>query len=337
MALSIGVIIYNLFANYRQKEYLKKYEIFKNGVTAYLGGNLSKDALHELVLENQEYLIELLAQLTQATSKANRHQLIDLLVACESTSVIDKELHQLQFGNWHERLNAATYLPFIAHAKTIEKPLLASLEDEFLDVRIAAANSLAQLGVIEAIHPILAHLAIEGAWPVQRLIEILSQFDIHAIPHLKSYITEPQASQPGRQIAIAVLGLIKDEASVSFLVSLCTDGDVDIRVWLYRSLGQLGYTSALPQLLMGMEDIAWEVRATCAKSLKHFEGEQSISALQKGISDPVWFVRLNCATSLIAMGMPGRLALEKLHDSPDHFVRDMSQMVLSQNINKEML
>ena len=334
IALSMGVVFYNLFANYRQKQYRVQYELLKSGITAYLKGDIAKSTLKGLVLVHQECLTSVLAQVAQTASKADRHKLIDILVECESTVVVDKELRQLNVGNWHERLNAATYLPFIAHIETIKEPLLSALKDEFLDVRIAAANSLAQLGVVAAIKPILINLALEGTWPVQRLIEIIGQFDVDAIPHLKAYLEDSHASHPGRQVAIASLGIIKGEASVAFLKKLSNDESVDIRVWVYRSLGQLEYPSALPALLIGIKDSAWEVRATCAKALKHFAGEQSIDSLQKGMGDSVWWVRLNCATSLMAMGAPGKLALEKMNHSPDQFVRDMSQMTLSQNTNK---
>ena len=337
MALSIGVIIYNLFANHRQKQYFKKYEYLKSGIIAYLKDEINKDALRDLVLANQECLTSLLAQIAQTASKADRQKLIDILVECESTEIVDKELSQLKQGNWHERLNAAIYLPFIAHAKLIEQPLLGALKDEFLDVRIAAANSLAELGMTEAILPILGNLALEGTWPVQRLIEIIGQFDIDAIPYLKAYLEDPHAGHPGRQVAIACLGIIKDRESVPFLQKLSKNESVDIRIWVFRALGQLEYETALESLLIGIQDEAWEVRAACAKALKHFASERSIDSLQKGMCDSVWWVRLNCATSLIAMGAPGKLALEKLHDSPDPFVRDMSQMVLSQNTNKGLI
>ncbi len=337
MLLSIGVIFYNLVANYQEKKYLIKRDLLKEGITAYLKREMNKDGLKALVLANQKYLISLLAQIAQTATKSDRHRLIDILVECESTAIVDKELHQLNVGNWHDRLNAVTYLPFIAHAKTIETPLLSALKDEFLDVRIAAANSLAQLGMVGAIKPILINLAVDGTWPVQRLIEIVGQFDVDAITYLTAYLEDPHASYSGKQVAIASLGIIKDETSVAFLKKLSNDESVDIRVWVYRSMGQLGYESALAPLLLGMKDEAWEVRATCSKALKHFAGRQSIDSLQKGMSDSVWWVRLNCATSLIAMGVPGKLALEKLHDSPDQFVRDMSQMVLSQNASKGMV
>jgi HEAT repeat protein len=227
-----------------------------------------------------------------------------------------------------------TYLPFIAPARLIYQPLLHGLEDEYLDVRLAAALSLSGLNDPLAIRPILASLALQGAWPIERLIEIILRFDDRAVPTLMKYLGNPSASESGIQVVIAVLGHKKARASVSILIPFTSHGNLEIRVETYRALGLIGDESTLPMILGGMLDDQWEVRAICSKALKRFPGTASINMLQLGLTDKVWWVRFNCASSLASLGNNGKEALLHSLQSPDRFAREISQMILDRSLPK---
>lgn len=333
--LSVAVIFYNLYANHRQKKISLSRELLKNSIESYLSGNLSAAALEKIILSQRGALVSILAQMGASANPDYRARLLALIPECHCEFVINEELERLKSSNWLDRLNAMTYLPFIAPASIVTKPLLHGLEDEYLDVRLAAALSLSELGDPSSIKPIFTSLALQGSWPIERLIEIIQGFDDRAIPILIQYLNDPAASESGIQVAIAVLGHKKASSSISSLTQFITHSNLEIRVEAYRALGLIGDVSTLPSILSGMLDDQWEVRAICAKALKHFPGALGISALQIGLTDKAWWVRFNCASSLGALGADGRGALLQSLESPDRFAREISQMILDQSHAKE--
>ena len=333
-ALSVVVIFYNLYANYRQKKISLSRAWLKNCIESYLHGNLSATALQKLILSQKSELVGVLAQMGESENPVYRARLLSVIPECHFEFVIEDELLRLKSSNWLDRLNAMTYLPFIAPARLIHQPLLHGLEDEYLDVRLAAALSLSGLNDPVAIRPILASLALQGAWPIERLIEIILRFDDRAVPTLMKYLGNPSASESGIQVVIAVLGHKKARASVSILIPFTSHGNLEIRVETYRALGLIGDESTLPMILGGMLDDQWEVRAICSKALKRFPGTASINMLQLGLTDKVWWVRFNCASSLASLGNNGKEALLHSLQSPDRFAREISQMILDRSLPK---
>lgn len=332
--LSVAVIFYNLYANHRQKKISLGRELLKKGIESYLSGNLSATALEKIILSQRGALVSILAQMGESANPEYRARLLAVIPECHCEFVIKEELERLKSSNWLDRLNAMTYLPFIAPASVVTQPLLRGLEDEYLDVRLAAALSLSELDDPASIEPILASLALQGSWPIERLIEIIFRFDDRAIPTLIRYLSNPNVSESGAQVAIAVLGHKKANASISALTQFISHSNLEVRVEAYRSLGLIGGIGVLPILLGGMLDEQWEVRAISSKALGHFSGTACINALQLGLTDKVWWVRFNCATSLGALGVDGKQALQHSLKSPDRFAREISQMILDRSLPK---
>ena len=334
-ALSVAVIFYNLYANHRQKKISLSREWLKNCIESYLSGKLSAAALKERLLFQRNELVGVIAQMSASANPEYRARFLAVIPECHCEFVISNELERLKSSHWLNRLNAMTYLPFIAPASIVTKPLLHGLEDEYLDVRLAAALSLSELDDPSSIRPILASLALQGSWPIERLIEIILRFDDRAIPILIEYLNDPAASESGIQVAIAVLGHKKADSSIAAMSQFTSHTNLEIRVESYRALGSIGDASALPMILGGMLDEKWEVRAVCAKTLKHFPGTEAINALQLGLTDQVWWVRFNCASSLGSLGNDGKEALLQNLANPDRFAREISQMILDRSHAKE--
>lgn len=329
--LSVLVIFYNIYANYRQKKIALSREWLKNCIESYLSSNLSAFALEKLILSQRGELVGVLAQMSVSANPEYQARLLAVIPECHCEFVISDELERLNSGHWLDRLNAMTYLPFIAPASITIQPLLHGLEDEYLDVRLAAALSLSELDDPASIRPILDSLALQGSWPIERLIEIIIRFDDRAIPILVQYLSDPLASESGIQVVIAVLGHKRVGSSIITLTQFTSHTNLEIRVEAYRALGLMGDARALPMLLGGMLDDQWEVRAVSAKALKHFPEAVVITALQSGLTDKVWWVRFNCASSLGTLGKNGREALLHSLQSHDRFAREISQMILDRS------
>ncbi|MBU3626325.1 HEAT repeat domain-containing protein [Polynucleobacter sp. JS-Safj-400b-B2] len=329
--LSVAVIFYNLYANYRQKRIALSREWLKNCIESYLHGNLSANALQKLIHSQNAELVGVLAQMGESANPVYRARLLSVIPECHCEFIISKELYRLKSTSWLDRFNVMTYLPFITSAEIATQPLLHGLGDEYLDVRIAAAQSLSELDDPSSIRPILASLALQGSWPIKRLIEIILRFDDRAIPILVQYLKDPAASESGIQVAIAVLGYKKASSSISTLTQLTSHINLEIRIETYGALGSIEDASAFPMILGGMLDDRWEIRSASAKALGYFPGAVSISALQRGLTDRVWWVRFNCASSLGDLGVDGKEALLQSLKSPDRFAREISQMILDRS------
>ena len=334
ISLSVAVIFYNLYANYRQKKITLSREWLKTCIESYLSSNLSAIALEKLILSQRSELVGVLAQMSASENPEYKARLLLVIPECHCEFIVSDELKRLNSSHWLDRLNAMTYLPFIAPVSIATQPLLHGLEDEYLDVRLAAALSLSELDDPGSIRPILDSLALQGSWPMERLIEIIMRFDDRAIPILVQYLNDPLASESGIQVVIAVLGHKRVGSSITVLTQFTSHANLEIRVEAYRALGLIGDTRALPLLLGGMLDDQWEVRAVSAKALKRFPGAVVINALLSGLTDKVWWVRFNCASSLGALGINGREALLHSLQSPDQFAREISQMILDRSHTK---
>lgn len=276
----------------------------------------------------------MLAQMGQAAHPKDRVRITRIISECQCDFLIHDELKKLNSRQWHERMNAIAYLPFIAPAELIAKSILHALKDEFLDIRLAAALSLAEIGNPSAIDEILNALAVQGNWPVQRLIEIIEYFDDRAIPYLEKYLETPTKNEAALQVVIAVLGRKLSKSSISKLLPYSQAPNLETRIAVYRALGEIGGDLGLPCLMKGLKDSRWEIRAASAKALKSFSRKEVISSLQQGLTDSAWWVRFNCATTLSQLGLGGIEALEESSNSPDRFAADVSRMILDRNLAK---
>ena len=92
----------------------------------------------------------------------------------------------------------------------------------------------------------------------------------------------------------------------------------------------IGDPRAAPDLIRGLADPAWPVRAMAAKALGLLAGTEGIGALEQALSDREWWVRTNAAEALRQKGGPGHRALVRLLDGADSYAAQKAAWMLQE-------
>lgn len=211
--------------------------------------------------------------------------------------------------------------------------LRTALQDPDLDVRLAAAQALAQRGDAGATLPILEALALPGTWPLQRATEILVTLGSGAIEPLRAYLRTRSTEEPdpGIAVALSVLGLLEARQAATDTMRFLRHIDADVRVAAVRALGGMGDPGSSSALCERLRDPAWEVRSIAAKALGQIGEPTCVSGLGEALSDSAWWVRFNAAQALYEIAPQGRDALESAaREHQDAFARDISRQILQE-------
>ena len=249
-----------------------------------------------------------------------------------------EELRDLDKRDIGRRIRAANHLGYIG-GKAAVSALLAALQDEQLEVRLAAAQSLVQMGHVDAVLPILEALTLPGRWAQQRATELLYRMGPAAVPALQQFLAnrDAQATAGMRVVAIHVIGMLSALAAPSSICDSLASDDCEIRVAAARALGGIGDPAVIGRLIDALDDSAWEVRSQVAKSLGKLalgnsRGDAVTPALERALSDSAWWVRYNAAQALAELGASGLNTLQRaLTVQTDPFARDISRQMLQEH------
>ncbi|HXG27379.1 MAG TPA: HEAT repeat domain-containing protein [Nevskiales bacterium] len=274
-----------------------------------------------------------LSVLIDTASRLPRPARMKLRVFFDHFQFVQSEITALQSRRWALRVRAASRLGYMSHDLAVPALVLA-LNDEMLDVRLAAAHALAQLGAVHTVRAILGALALPAAWPLQRAAEILYEMGDELTSPLLEFLDQkdPQKPDAAMVVAVRVLGMLRASRAVPRLSGFLGSPDLELRLSSAKALGQMGDTQVVPALVAALEDPAWEVRSAAAQALGRLGGRGAIPALVKALADPAWWVRFNAAESLYQAGDEGRAGLKAaVGGHSDGFARDISRQVLEEH------
>jgi HEAT repeat protein len=328
LALSIGTIFMNIYSLHRQKTFQKKRNSLIKSIDNYLNEETTGNAVRPNIQGNDELWLGVVSQIAAGADSARRAKLIQLFHDFDMSYIPQNQIDNLRSKNITLRQRAATLLPFIADSDRIVEPLLNTLEDEMLDVRLAAARALGEIRCIAAIPAIINNLALPGNWPIQRVIEVINQMGKGSVKQLISYLHTPNISQSGQIIAIAGLGIHRGVEALPLIENLLNHGSLEVRIQCAKTLGMIGDKHARVVLCQAMMDDAWELRAASAHALGELGDEAGIEQLNSGLRDQNWWVRLNSANALYEIGGGGINALKLALGNSDRFACDISKLVL---------
>lgn len=296
----------------------------------YLAGRESVEAvLHELK-RDREMALECLVETASGLPASERLRLHPFF---EPFKFEEKLLDEVRGRNWVKCIHAATRLGFTGNRENVPA-LLQALSDDMLDVRLAAARALAQLGATEAVAPILHFLAIPGTLPQQNTTEIIYGMGQVAIDPLLAFLRgnkgNAEASELG--VAVRVLGLLKANEAAPEIVTLLNHPDSEVRLNSARALGLIGTQRAVVALCQRVSDAVWEVRSSAVQALGRIKDAMSIPILTRALGDQAWWVRFNAAQALFELGGAGIDALKNtMTIHPDAFARDISRQIMEEH------
>lgn len=328
--LSVGLVLFHALSTRRERRTQERRLCLRESLVAYLEGKADEEGLKAELLHDRDLLVSAIEQLAEEVDSAQRAKLEGLFQLFGMGRLLEMELENLSHGSWPKRMRAATRLAYMGSREEVVPHLLAALEDDMLDVRLAAAHSLAKLEALDAVVPILRHLILPAQWPIQRVTEILYDMGDAVAPRLLDYLDDPDAQDAGKAAAIRTLGMRRATGAVAAVVRHLSNPDIEVRVQSAKALGEIGDAQAAPALQQAMHDPAWEVRAVAANALGQLRDEAALAVLATSLADSAWWVRFNAAHALAQLGTLGTEALGRALVHTDSFVRDISRQVLEE-------
>ena len=333
IVLAIAVVMLSLFAmatralsNRRESRIDRQREDFMAAIRRYVAGDTGLQATARAAPHRKD--VALGAVLSVAADAppgqfAALHDLADYL------GLAQREIAALGHHDWARRAHAATRLGILRYAGASDA-LVGALDDRLLDVRLAAARSLAQLKAADAIPAIVASLALPAAWPLQRCAEILVEMGAPGVEPMLALLHREALDAPGTAAVVKALGVLRARHAGPALVKLLKNPDREIRLSSAKALGQIGVPAATPALREALGDPEWPVRSAAAVALGALGDASAVPAIAGRLADGAWWVRFNAAQALYRLDGAGELrAAGRSHADP--FARDISRKVLEES------
>jgi hypothetical protein len=330
VSLSVSVVLGRLIVDWRRERRGALRARMSERLAGLLAAELGEDEAIAALAQDRAAALDALVRTASALGPGERARLAPLF---GHFGFVAQETAALRQRNWSHRLRAAANLGVMGEP-AVAPALLRALDDEMLDVRLAAARSLAQLPAPEAVEPILRALALPAELPLKLAADVLAEFGDAAVEPLLAFLGEhgEGADWPATAVVITVLGLCRATAAVPMLIATLANLEPELRVNAARALGLIGSAQALAALGERTLDPVWQVRNAAAQALGHIGDAQAVPVLAGLLRDGAWWVRFNAAEALFRLGRPGRESLrEALALNPDPFARDISRQVLEQH------
>lgn len=328
--LSILAVLVRYLSDSRQARIHRTRIRMKAAIDRYLTkGSKTKDLFPELE-QDKDTALGVLIDVASRLSLPGRARLKPVFSHFQFGKT---ELADLQSRQWSVRVRAATRLGYMDHEDAVPA-LINNLDDEMLDVRLAAARALAHLGAVQATRPILRALALPGDWPLQRCAEILTEMGPTVADPLLAFLAEKDAEDKDASILVAlrVLGMMQEHRATPNFFKFLQSPDNEIRLAATKALGLAANPHFVGELCTLLTDSAWEVRSAAALALGKTGSDLAIAPLTKALADSAWWVRFNAANSLHALGKPGIKVLSSSSTShTDKFARDISRQILEES------
>lgn len=307
----------------RREEYRRR---VMTRLCAYLAGEEGREPLLAQLAKERPLALELLMEQSELLGADGREKLRPIF---SGLSFLQGELLRLDSKRWSSRLRAAEHLGYLGEESSVT-PLKTALMDPVLDVRLAAAHSLARIGCGDAVVPIIRALDLPREISQRRIAEILALLGPKAEKPLLDILGDRSFGGSALCIAARTAGLIRLHGAVPLLEALLDHPSEEVRLNAVRTLGSLKPSPPPVDAIVRLsEDPSWEVRSAVMHTLGRLGDRGSIPTLLEGLGDPDWWVRHHAADSLLLLGTPGLEALRDASEKhPDAYARDLCREVL---------
>ena len=295
----------------------------------FLAHRTTQDDVAARLRPQRDIACDVLLEMAGTMPRADRDRLRALY---DGLGLQQRDLGQLRQRSPLGRASAANRLGFLGGG-TAAAALRTLLEDPDLDVRLAAAQALAELGDAEAAPLILSAIVLRGEWPLRRGTEILMALGPAVVPPLRGFLRGASAEgTPGDVVAINVLGLLEARSALPELLPCLRHPNLELRVAGAKALGAIGGPEAIAALVPALADAQWEVRSMAAKALGRLRDADAAGPLHASLTDAAWWVRYNAAQALYDIGERGIGLLQAAStDHADRFARDISRQMLEEH------
>jgi HEAT repeat protein len=218
---------------------------------------------------------------------------------------------QLEKGNGAERIHAAEMLSALRSDGAVASLLSALDRDRSLEVRIAVAIALCDLGSLPPLGIALRKIGAAGQRS-RRLIELFRHFPPARLDELADHAARLDTMPFIRAAAISALASAGGFRFVDLFARLVSDASPEVAAAALRALGLTGHANAPIILASAMANGDWEVRAAAADSAGRLGLSELAVPLSRLMEDDVWTVRYAAANALRSSGQPGERLLREI-------------------------
>jgi HEAT repeat protein len=226
----------------------------------------------------------------------------------ERRGVTAQAIHDTRSHRPAVRAQAAEILGQLRHEPAVPE-LCRLLRDRNRDVRQVATRALGRIGDSAAVLPLMETLGSDRPVPKHITAQAVFRLGPSAVPALAAAVDHVD---PGvREVAIETLGMAGGYEAAPGIIRALRDDDVaDVRVRAARALGTLGLPSAVEPLLEVTRAGEPAVREAAVHALGGLGSAAVVLRMRELLSDPAYQVGRAAAQSLLALGPPGREALD---------------------------
>lgn len=152
--------------------------------------------------------------------------------------------------------------------------------------------------------------------------------------HLRKLLASDQLKGLEEKLALEALGDVQLPSEIPQIATLVAKylkaEDGELRASAVRVLGKHRCDAFRPEMLAGLRDTVWFVRAAAARALEVMGADGAVDeALGAALTDREWWVRANAARALSRRGEAGLQRLARTLDTKDTYARDAALSALS--------
>ena len=250
-------------------------------------------------------LLKLLLEGAENVSGEMTARLVDVF---ERYGFVRDAIRRLRSPRWWIRAEAAYQLG-VMKSSTAVPALEEALQGSTVSVSTMASRALAGIQGMNAFPAIITHVKDASRWASHDMADIL----IAMGPDICAPLSErlETLSIEGQRMAIDILGYFHKPEMGASLLRFVNSPDLEIRARSVKALGAIGDLTALPQLLIRLEDAAWQVRLLTCIALGTLEDPSTVPDLVRRLRDRKLRVRVAAAQTLLRLGAEGKEALQE--------------------------
>lgn len=244
-----------------------------------------------------------------------RDRLVALL---ETQGYVDATLRMLKKRSPFVRARAASLLGGMHSLRAIPALSETFLRDPSQEVRIVAAEALAEFGDAPSIDLLLHAVRQPTRYQEVRIAAALARLGSTVILPLEEALADPEERIV--RFALDILMEIGAVTDLERIYPLLEHRSPEIRARAAELLGVAGAVDAIDRLVFASRDRQWFVRLRIVKALMHLgipdteDGRRRYyAALEHLLYDDWWYVRRNAAAVLAAAGERGREVLREVN------------------------
>lgn len=238
---------------------------------------------------------------------------------------------QLQGFGRQKRVAAAESLRFFPSDAT-RLALSRALRDRSIDVRLAAAGSLAKVGAAPQLDDLLPPLSRHTSWTPERLTRLLGDYCEH-LPNAVIALARDVKQPPRIRVkAIEALAAAGDRRHAAAVQNLVLTSEPEIRVAVLRALAKLSNSRSRDAVTLCLRDKSWFVRATAADTAGALGMQELVPLIVSLMDDEHWWVSFRASEALEKLDTAGRTALRRIAKQGSPRQRRQAALTLTKRV-----